>query len=217
MSRWQKIRQSNIDLFFWSLVTAGIYTQDILQDLLVAWSTSSSKATHQILSNLEVEEKKFGYVMIVFFCLSLIIVGVDTWAKMKELTLVKTYHKTFFMIIIPACCMNLGPVVITFTKFLVGTKYASKLYKKESDQVQDQRSLDAAHASLKMKEALSENLPMLVIVCFKMALSTRVSMLEMASSISSACLFSKAVVAYLMQRSSNESSHCGLEHTRIET
>ena len=204
MSYLQKIRQSNICLCLWSLFTAGIYTQDILQDVLVASSSLSSKAQYQILPNLEVEEKKFGYAMIAIFCLSLLIIGADTWAKMRELTLVKTHRKTFLAILIPACCMNLGPVVITFTKFLVGTKYASKLYKKESDQVQDQRSLDAAHASLKMKEALSENLPMLVIVCFKMALSTRVSMLEMASSISSACLFSKAVVAYLMQQTSKE-------------
>ena len=206
MSRFQELRQSNICLFFWSLFSAGIYIQDILQDALVASASLSSKEKYHILSNWEVEEKTFGYTMIAIFFISLTIIGVDTWVKLKELTLVKAHCIVFAIIIIPACLVNLGPVVITFTQFLLSTKYASKLYRKESDLVHDRKLLDAAQASIKMKEALSENLPMLVIVCFKMALSTRLSFLEMASSFSSACLFSKAVVTCMMQRLSNESS-----------
>ena len=41
---------------------------------------------------------------------------------------------------------------------------------------------------------------MLILVCFKMALSSHVSLLEVVSSASSACLLSKVIITYLTQQ-----------------
>ena len=41
---------------------------------------------------------------------------------------------------------------------------------------------------------------MLIIVCFKMALSSHVSLLEIISSTSSACLLAKVIISYVTER-----------------
>ena len=192
-------------MFLCSLFSVTMYVQDILQDVLVAFTSFSSTAKYQILSNLEVEEKNFGLAMIAIFCCSVIIIGIDTCVMMNKLALMKKHGKMLLMITLLACSVNLGPIVLTFTQFIIRTKYAKRLYQKEADRRRDEKLLELAQSSVKIKEALCENLPMLVIVCFKMALSTRVSLLEIASSASSACFFSKAVVKYAMHRRCVES------------
>ena len=79
-------------------------------------------------------------------------------------------------------------------------KVVKKLYKNEDEWKHDQKVMNDALSTTKTREALFENLPMLVIVCFKIALSARVSLLELFSSTSSACLFSKVVVHHIKNR-----------------
>ena len=201
MTPQSKLRQSFqlLGSLLLTLVSAAAYCQDVLQDILVASASLASKETYRILSNLEVEEEKFGFAMVAVFCISVVVVGIETLKKVNRMRLIKNYRRMYLMII-PACLTNLGPVFITFMKFTLSTKCVKRLYDNEVDLHYDERILEQAASSTKTKEALCENLPMLVIVCFKMALSAKVSLLEILSSTSSAILFTKVVVAYAAQR-----------------
>ena len=70
----------------------------------------------------------------------------------------------------------------------------------KSELDQELKMMEVALSSTKTKEALCENLPLLVIVCFKISLSSHVSLIEIVSSASSACLLSKVILAYIYQQ-----------------
>ena len=70
----------------------------------------------------------------------------------------------------------------------------------KSELDQELQSIESALSSTKAKEALCENLPMLTIVCFKIALSSNVSLLEIISSASSACILSKVIIEYITEQ-----------------
>ena len=198
-SYFDELQQSLVYTGFFGIISALLYTQDILQDILVASSSISSEETYRILSHIEVQEKKLGFAMIGIFCISLIAVGVETIVKINQLMLVKNCRKIYFLIF-PACLLNLGPVALTLLQFISRMKVVKKLYKNEDEWKHDQKVINDALSTTKTREALLENLPMLVIVCFKIALSSRVSLLEVFSSTSSACLFSKVVVHHVKIR-----------------
>ena len=104
-SYFDELQQSLVYTGFFGIISALLYTQDILQDILVASSSISSEETYRILSHIEVQEKKLGFAMIGIFCISLIAVGVETTVKINQLMLVKNCRKIYFLIF-PACLKN---------------------------------------------------------------------------------------------------------------
>ena len=93
----------------------------------------------------------------------------------------------------------MGPVFFIALHFLIKTRRFQKIYPSESDVEHEKQQIHIAESEVKTKEAHCENLPMLVIVSFKMALSSKVSLLEIISSMSSSCLFARMIITYYDQ------------------
>ena len=137
--------------------------------------------------------------MAIVFGISVIVVGWDTVVKSNRLLLAEN-QRWILVFIAMACFFNLGPVFITFLKLICSSAKVRRMYSTEKEWHKDKQAIEVALSSTKTKEALCENLPMLIIVCFKMALSSQVSLLEVISSASSACLLSKVILTYLTER-----------------
>ena len=95
--------------FLVTIFSSLLYGQDVFQDIIVTSTSLSSEEKYSILSNLEVEEKKIGYFMVSIFCVCSAVAGFDILLKMKQMILLKT-HKKIYFIVLPACLLNLGPV-----------------------------------------------------------------------------------------------------------
>ena len=102
---------------------------------------------------------------------------------------------------IVCCLLNLGPVFFIALSFFVETSHSQKIYQTEKEANADKVQIQFAEYSTKTKEALCENLPMLILVCFKMSLSSKVTILELISSASSTCLFGKLILTNLSAKS----------------
>ena len=195
----RKIAYSTAVIIIKTILPAILYAQDIIQDILVISSSVRSKEVHTVQTIIIIKERMIGFAMISIFLSSVLVVGLDTAMKMSRLSLVKRYKRIYVLMVV-ACVFNLGPVFIMFLKFFASLNRFKTMYNSEDEFERDQRVLDQALMSTKTKEAVCENLPMLVIVCFKIALSSRVSWLEILSSASSALIFSKVVIEYAMAR-----------------
>ena len=191
-----KITNSPAYFYFMAAVSVFLYIQDIFQDILVMSSSLASPAIH-VVSKLTIPEQRLGYFMVCVFILSVIIVGWDTIRKGKQLMLVKN-HRWMYVLMLITCLLNLGPVFFILVNIFLKTEWFKRLYNSAKEFQQDQRQLELALSSTKTKEALFENMPMLVIVCFKMALSSQFVLLELFSSFSSACLLARTILTYVM-------------------
>ena len=185
-------------LLLLTILSSVLYMQDIFQDILVISGSISSQETYFVLYTLKVNEKSLGYFMACVFGFSVLVVGWDTIVKARQLILIKT-HPWIHVLLALACLLNLGPVFFIFVHFVIKTKRI-KSYVSEKEIQRDERTVQLALSTTKTKEALCENLPMLVIVCFKTSLSSRISVLEIVSSASSAILLSKMMIAYVAER-----------------
>ena len=192
----KRMQQSSAAIFLCTVVSVVIYSQDIFQDILILSSSIHSTEVYPVLINLNIPERKFGFAMAIMFIFSVIVVGWDTVVKSNRLLLVKKQPWIMGFVII-ACFLNLGPVFFIILKSIQSMARLRKMYSTEEEWQKDQQVIEEALSSTKAKEALCENLPMLVIVCFKMALSSHVSLLEVVSSTSSACLLSKVMITYV--------------------
>ena len=190
---------------FWHMVfCAVLYMQDIFQDIMMIFNAISSQISHNVTPSIIVQERSFAYAMILVFFISTLVVGYDTITKSNKLILVQEFP-LIRLVIFVACLFNLGPICIEILKFFMQTKFVSRVYISRKETSHDLMLLERASSTSKAKEAVCENLPMLVIVCFKMALSSRVSIFELLSSASSALMFSKAVIGPMV-KSINESA-----------
>ena len=199
MSRLSLLK--NTFLLLLSTVSAAFLIQDIVQDVLVMSSALHSPRIYYVLYDFKIKERAFGFLMAISFSLSIIVVGFDCMKQGKSLILCQRHP----WIIIPlalACLFNLGPVFFIFVKVVISKGKAQRLYKANHEAEQDLHVVENALASSKIKEALCENLPMLIIVSFKTALSFEVSLLEVISSLSSACLLSKVIINSIIQQHS---------------
>ena len=194
-SSWRPKLNSRCVGFLLTLAYALSYGQDIFQDLLLISSSLQSKDEYSVLFNMKITERSFGHVMTSTFVLSVLIVGFDAAKKGSRLIIVKQYPWLQSLMLL-ACLVNLGPVFFLFLNFAMDKKCVKKLYHSNEDAQSDQKNIKGALSSVKVKEALCENLPMLIVVCFKTALSSTLSWLEVLSSTSSACLLSKVIIDY---------------------
>ena len=191
-----KICQSSVLAILLTLFSVFTYVQDIFEDILVIASSLSSDEVYRVLFNLKMAEKAFGFVMISMFGLSIVVIGWDTISRANQLTLIKN-HRWLHVICGCACLLNLGPVFFIFLKLVLSFDRAEKMYKTWNELNLDRQKIDAALSSTKMKEAMCENLPMLILMSFKTALSSHVSLLEIISTSSSACLLANAFISFI--------------------
>ena len=191
-----QIRQSCALAVLLTIFSVFTYVQDIFEDILVIATSLSSKEVYRVLFNLKMAEKAFGYVMITMFGLSVIVIGWDTMSRANQLTLIKR-HRWLHVICGCACMLNLGPVFFICLKLVLSRESAERMYETCRELDHDRQSVEAALSSTKMKEALCENLPMLILVTFKAALSSHVSLLEVISISSSACLLANAFISFI--------------------
>ena len=198
-SYFTSLKNSGGYIFLLTVFSAILYVQDIFQDVLVISSSVTSEASYTVVSTLKVEEKKLGYFLGCTFLLSILIVGWDAMSKGNQLIIVKK-ERWLHVLMAIACLLNLGPVFFIGLKVFMRMERFKKLYASETDMQKDQQQIEAAMCSTKTKEAMCENLPMLVIVCFKMALSSELEVLNMISGASSACLLSKTIITYVTQK-----------------
>ena len=147
---------------------AVMYCIDILQDIWVAAASLRSSVLHKVSTTLQIQENVFGFVMVGIFVVSVIVVGVEAMKKMNGLNVVKKHPRLQF-IVVPLCLLNLGPVSMMMMKLIVQTEQAQKFYDSKEEQKQDQQLLEQALSATKFKEGVCENLPMLVIVTFKIS------------------------------------------------
>ena len=75
---FQRFRKSTAVAFFLTLVSIVTYVQDILQDILIFTSSITSIDKYDFLSNYQISESGFGYIMALMFIISVIVVGIDT-------------------------------------------------------------------------------------------------------------------------------------------
>ena len=195
-STWyNRLHQSTTFTLLRTLFSVVTYTQDIIQDVLVISNTINSNEIYSIQTIMKVREKDFGFAMIGIFCLSVLIVGMTTILQMSRLALLKKYPKIYILLIL-SNLVNLGPVFVMIMKWAIDRPTTKKTYKNADEYRNDKRIIEQTLSSAKTKEAICENLPMLVIVCFKMALSSRFSWIEAISGFSSALLFSNVFLNF---------------------
>ena len=118
--------------------------------------------------------------------------------KSKRLILVQRY-KWLQVLVMICCLLNLGPIFFIVLRFLIERRSFQKLYASDAEVELDRQQIQIAESLTKTKEALCENLPMLIIMSFKMALSSKVSLLEVLSSASSACLLARMIISYFVR------------------
>ena len=71
---FQRLRKSTAVAFFLTLVSIVTYVQDIL----IFASSITSIDKYDFLSNYQISESGFGYIMALMFIISVIVVGIDT-------------------------------------------------------------------------------------------------------------------------------------------
>ena len=194
----EQLKNSRGCILLASLFSGVTYMQDIFQDVLVISSSISSPAKYVVLSTMKVSEKSLGYFMIFVFGFSVFVVGLETVSKGSRLIIVKR-HRWMYVLMVIACLLNLGPVFFTLIGFFLRMGRFDGCYEYEKEKQQDQKKVELAMSCAKTREALCENLPMLVLVCFKMALSSQLILIDMISGMSSACLLSKTILVYITE------------------
>ena len=80
----QRVQQSNGVLLLLTLLSVITYAQDIFQDVLVISGSIASKEVYNVLFNLKIAERNFGFVMAGMFGLSVVVVGWDSAVKVQE-------------------------------------------------------------------------------------------------------------------------------------
>ena len=133
------------------------------------------------------------------FAASILAVGTTTISNSSNLSLMKR-HPRLHAIVIFLSLLNLGPIFFILLNFLLRVPSLRKLYSSQGKLLEDLRATEIALSATKLKQAVCENLPMLIIVCCKTALGSRVNFLEIFSGASSSFLLSKTIIDYAADR-----------------
>ena len=182
-----------------TLLPAIFIAFDVIQDVTVIRGSLSSNETYSVQGIITLHEFQFGYAMGFIFCISVLLVGIDTLTKAFRLKIVKK-NPWLLLVVILASVTNFGPVLFIILKIIVDFPCIRKVYSSTLEHEKDKQMIEAALSSSKAKEALSESFPMLIIVCFKIALSSRVSLLDLLSSMSSAFMLSHLILDLILER-----------------
>ena len=124
----QRILWSNTMTCFRTLLSIITYTQDILQDVLVIISSISSDEVYNVLFNMKIAERSFGFAMACMFGCSVLVVGWETMLQGRKLILIKKCPWIHALLVL-ACLLNLGPVFLTVLKLLLHFDCIKLLYK----------------------------------------------------------------------------------------
>ena len=137
--------------------------------------------------------------MIGVFFLSVSVVGLDSILKGSGLILVKN-HKWIYILMVITCLINLGPVFFILVGYFIKTGCFRRFYASNKEMEHDRQLVEQALNSTKTKEAVFENGPMLVIMCFKVALTSKFVLLDQISGISSAILLARTILIYVNEK-----------------
>ena len=194
-----RIKESGGFIILLTVFGAFCYTLDIFLDVLSIQRSISSCDNYTIVSTQKIQEKTIGYFMIGVFFLSVSVVGFDAILKGSGLILVKN-HKSIFILMVIACLMNLGPVFFILVGYFIKTGHFRRFYASDKEMEHDQQLVEQALSSTKTKEAVFENGPMLVIMCFKVAMTSKFVLLDQISGISSAILLARTILSYINEK-----------------